>query len=175
MWPLAQWAADFAIDPPDFSLTGPGFAYGPDQQIYDAKYDYRWQLSEAAFRLVVLSGVYWLVAFAIGAAKIDGPSRKWSRRPDLWLAIALFAGIAFAFLQAGRRFALGPMIAACVARHQPVLRAGEYCFDCSVHSCEASIYMAVGLAGLMLMIVLMGWSLWLRRRASKQALNQGPR
>lgn len=167
MWSASRWLADFAVYPHVSGPLGSDFMYFPDEQ--GLKRDYRWHMNEGAFRLVILTAVYWALAFGIGAGRIDVGSAKRSRQPDLWLAFALFLGMGMVFLQAAPRFALGPAIDACVRRYDAA-HPDDPCIDCGIHGCEGGIYMAVDLTSLVVIAILMGWSLRLRHRACRKEL-----
>ena len=165
-WSLSEWLADFAIYPADPALASRdgdfGFAYSTGEQVADMKRDYRWFLTHGAVRLAAATGLYWLLAFVLGATR-RGPNNADMRAPTLLLAAALLLGMVFVFLRAAPRLLFGPMIDACTARYARA-RPDDGCLDCGIHSCEGSIGLYWGLASTVLVLGLLAASLWMRRR-----------
>ena len=162
IWPLSHWLADFAIYPPDPNLAAVEH-WSLDEQTEASKRDYQSTMNHIAARLAVILAVYWILAFVLGAARLEERPEAMHRRPTLWLGLGLVTGIVLAFLGAARRFAIDPVVETCVRRQVAADPSAAFT-SATIHGCEGQTGLYFGLGGLILMIGFMGWSLRLRYR-----------
>jgi hypothetical protein len=162
-WFPARYLAEWAVYPQDLYAIEPGLPDLSDRELFEmSKWDFRSMLAGTAATLGSIVAFYWLAAFLLGAARIHF-SGKLRSHPDLWLVVAMLVGLVIGFLGAARRFAMDPIVEACVRRQVAADPTAAFT-SATIHGCEGRTGLYFGLGGLILVVGFMGWSLRLRYR-----------
>jgi len=158
-WLAARFLADLAPFPIDSFAADPSGAdtISPGELVATEKGDFYQALVNGAQTLCILTGIYWLTAYLLGAA------RARLRGPSVLLGAALVAGAALSLIMAAPRFIIGPLVDACARRYAATYPDLAFS-SLPIHRCESWIDLSFSLAGLLLVVALLAASLRLRYR-----------
>ena len=166
-WAVTLWLADVAIDQTIYEGRSLVEDYSVGEQLADRRRDFYWTIVSWFVWIGYLAAVYWLVAWLIAAVRLRSDIR-WFASPTLWLASALVIWVIMAFLVAAPKFVLNPLIDDCTLRYH-VTHPDDRFSDAGIHRCEGRIFMTAQMGTVVVTLLLMGWSLRLRRRARASA------
>ena len=164
-WFPARYLADWAVYPIDLFTPDPSGAdvMSAFEHLEMSKWDFRNALAGAAVTLGWLVALYWLAAYLIGAARLGSRPRLSAFDPSVLLAAGLVSGMGIAFISAAPRFVTGPLIDACTRRYEA--NHSEMRFSSAgIHGCEARVGLWLMAVYVLLVVGLIGASLWRRYR-----------
>ena len=172
-WFPARYLADWAVHPIDLWVPDPAAADAlPAFEDFEmSKWDFRNALAGTAVTMGWLAAAYWLLAYLLGAARLASPPRWRASDPSVLLGGAIVAGMAIGFIGAAGRFVVGPLVDAC-ARQYHAARPEQAFSSLGIHRCESRVGAALLVAFLLLVVGLMGASLWRRYRLRAAAAAQ---